>query len=80
MTPTLLSAGIARDLLTLRQEFFDLPGLCLTVPQVTRLLDVRSEAAVVILTTLQHEGYLFRSANGAFRRTNSALGAARLSA
>ena len=72
MTPTLLSAGIARDLLTLRQEFFDLPGLCLTVPQVTRLLDVRSEVAFRILTTLQHEGYLFRSANGAFRRTNSA--------
>ena len=69
MTTTLLSAGIARDLLTLRQEFLDLPGLCLTAPQVVRLLDVPSEAADCMLTTLLQEGYLFRTTSGAYRRS-----------
>ncbi len=58
-----------RDLLTLRQEFFDMPGLCLTAPQVVRLLDVPSEAADCMLTTLLQEGYLFRTTSGAYRRS-----------
>jgi hypothetical protein len=69
MTPTLLSAGVEHDLLTLRQEFFDMPGLCLTAPQVVRLLDVPSEAADCMLATLLQEGYLFRTTSGAYRRS-----------
>jgi len=69
MTTTLLSAGIARDLLTLRQEFFDMPGLCLTAPQVVRLLGVPSEAADFMLARLLQEGYLFRTTSGAYRRS-----------
>jgi len=71
MTPTLLSDGVEHDLLTLRQEFLDMPGLCLTAPQATRLLGVPSEEAAFLLTTLQEDGYLFRSANGLFRLTKA---------
>jgi DNA-binding IclR family transcriptional regulator len=69
MTPTLLSTGVEQDLLRLRQEFLDMPGLCLTAPQVVRLLGVPSEAAALMLTTMQREGYLFRTMSGAYRRT-----------
>jgi len=67
MSPKLLSTDIEHDLLALRQEFLEMPGLCLTAPQVVRLLGVPSEAADFMLTTLEEEGYLFRSANGSFR-------------
>lgn len=69
MTPTLLNASVEHDLLRLRQEFLAMPGLCLTAPQVVRLLGVPSETADLMLTTLQREGYLFRTMSGAYRRT-----------
>ncbi len=67
------SIDIEQNLVRLRQEFLDMPGLCLTAPQVVRLLGVPSDAADFMLTLLQQEGYLFRSATGAFRRTYPAL-------
>ena len=69
MTATLLDIGVEHDLLRLREEFLAMPGLCLTGPQVMRLLDVPSDAADFMLTTLQREGYLFRTMNGVYRRT-----------
>jgi DNA-binding IclR family transcriptional regulator len=69
MTPTLLSPGVEHDLHALRQEFLDMPGLCLTAAQVVRLLGVPSEEADFMLTTLQAEGYLIRTMSGAYRRT-----------
>ena len=69
MIPTLLSTDVEHDLLTLRQEFRDMPGLCLTGPQAVRLLGVPSEAADFMLAALQQEGYLFRTTSGAYRRT-----------
>ena len=70
MIPTWLSTGVEHDLLTLRQQFRDMPGLCLTRPQAVRLLGVPSEAADFMLAALQQEGYLFRTMSGAYRRTS----------
>ena len=69
MTTMSASPGVEHDLLRLRQEFLAMPGLCLTAPQVVRLLGVPSEIADLVLTTLQQEGYLFRTMKGAYRRT-----------
>jgi DNA-binding IclR family transcriptional regulator len=69
MTTTLLGTVVEHDLLRLRQEFLAMPGLCLTGPQVVRLLGVPVETADFMLTTLQQEGYLFRTMSGAYRRT-----------
>ena len=56
------------DILRLRQEFIAWPALCLTVQQVTRWLNVRTERAVDVLTELERDGFLIRAHNGAFRR------------
>ena len=56
------------DVLTLCQEFIALPALCLTVQQVARWLNVRTERAVDVLTELERDGFLIRAHNGAFRR------------
>lgn len=60
---------IDADILRLRHEFGSMPALCLTVPQVTRLLDVRLDKAVDLLSALEGDGFLMRTHNGAFRRT-----------
>jgi hypothetical protein len=69
MTTTAACFDIDHDLFRLRQEFLDMPGTCLTVPQAMRLLGVSFEAADLALTTLQQEGSLYRTTNGVFRRT-----------
>lgn len=64
---------IETDTLRLRHEFLSMPTLCLTVPQVTRLLDLRVERAVDLLTALERDGFLMRTHNGAYRRAQPPL-------
>ena len=63
-----LSAPVDADLLRLRTEFSAMPGLCLTVRQVARLLSVREPRARVLLDALVAEGLLVRNSGGLYRR------------
>jgi predicted transcriptional regulator of viral defense system len=51
----------------LRDEFFSMPALCLTVAQVARLLNVPVVGATRLLTDLEHEGVLIRTPDGRYR-------------
>src|SRR6266516_2653809 len=50
------------ELEALRSEFLSYPGMCLTVEQVARLLDVRRDEATEVLIVLEAEGVLIRRA------------------
>jgi hypothetical protein len=67
-----MGSAVDADLLRLRHEFLELPALVLTAPQVARLLDVRIDHAIEILRTMEDEGWLIRSAAGAYRRSEPA--------
>jgi hypothetical protein len=56
------------DSLRVRNEFLDMPGLSLSVPQVARLLGLRSEHAATILETLVSEQFLTQAPAGSYRR------------
>ena len=62
------------DALRLRNEFLAMPGLTISVPQVARMLGLRSEHAAAILETLEHERFLTHIANGAYRRASLSHG------
>ena len=65
----IVTAGpIDQDALRLRSEFLALPGLTISVPQVARMLGLRSEHAAAILEALARERFLMRTANGAYQR------------
>jgi DNA-binding IclR family transcriptional regulator len=57
---------IEQDALRVRNEFLEMPGLTVSVPQVARLFGLRSEHAGAILETLEREHFLAHSANGAY--------------
>jgi hypothetical protein len=54
------------DALRVRNEFLEMPGLTVSVPQVARMLGVRSEHAGAILQALEREHFLAQTANGAY--------------
>jgi hypothetical protein len=56
------------DALRIRNEFLAMPGLTINVPQVARMLGLRSEHAAAILETLANERFLTQTANGVYRR------------
>ena len=60
------------DALRLRNEFLAMPGLTINVPQVARMLGLRSEHAAALLESLAHEDFLTHTANGAYRRATKA--------
>ena len=51
----------------LRDEFQSMPALCLTVPQVARLLTIPVVSATRLLRDLEREGFLIRTPLGAYR-------------
>jgi predicted transcriptional regulator of viral defense system len=53
----------------LQAEFVAMPGLCLTVKQVARLLDIDSKSAVDLLRHLEADGVLVRTSTGLYRST-----------
>jgi hypothetical protein len=57
-----------QDALRVRSEFLDLPGLTLSVPQVARMLGLRSEHAAAILETLVSDRFLTETASGSYHR------------
>jgi hypothetical protein len=58
------AASLEIDLSTLRSEFLSYPGMCVTVEQAARLLDVPHDEAAQALSALEDEGLLLRWANG----------------
>jgi hypothetical protein len=62
------ASPIDADLLRLRSEFLMQQTLRLTAPQVARLLGVRLEHALDMLSTLEAEGWLVHSPGGQFHR------------
>ena len=66
-----VAAPIEADILRLRHEFLSMPTLTLTVPQVARLLGVRTEYAADLLAALAAERLLTRIDSGAYRRNMS---------
>jgi DNA-binding GntR family transcriptional regulator len=63
----------APELEALRCEFLSYPGMCLTVEQVARLLDVRRDEAMEALIVLEAEGLLIGRANGSYRSASPLL-------
>lgn len=51
----------------LRDEFLSMPALCLTIPQVARLLTIPVVSATRLLKDLESEGFLIRTPRGAYR-------------
>jgi hypothetical protein len=68
-----MASPVDADLLRLRHEYISAPMLSLTVAQVARLLSVRIDKAIVILTTLEEESWLTRTPTGLYRRRDSLL-------
>jgi hypothetical protein len=57
-----------RELARLREEFVSLPGMCLDLPQVARLVGIDQVYAAHLLEELEAEGLLARSAGHIYRR------------
>jgi Mn-dependent DtxR family transcriptional regulator len=60
---------VENEYLKLQAEFVAMPGLCLTVKQVARLLDIDSKSAVDLLRHLEADGVLVRTSTGLYRST-----------
>jgi DNA-binding GntR family transcriptional regulator len=73
LTATIAAASLENDLARLRGEFVEYPGMCLTVEQVARLLDVPRDEAGGLLARLESEGLLFHWTDGEYRRSSPLL-------
>lgn len=64
-------ARLPEDVVRLiRQEFLELPGLCITEPQARRLWALEPAVCSQVLTGLVHDGFLVRSPSGKFIRVD----------
>jgi len=61
--------AIDADVLRIRHEFLDMPGLVLTASQTARLYDLSTSHARAMLDTLEAEGFLVSSPSGVYRRS-----------
>ena len=61
------------DLVRLRSEFLLFPGMCLTVEQAARLLDVARDEAAGLLAVLESEGLVVHSAASTYRSASPLL-------
>ena len=61
--------AIDADVLRIRYEFLEMPGLVLTVAQTARLYAVSTAHAKTQLETLEAEGFLVSGPTGAYRRS-----------
>lgn len=61
--------AIDADVLRIRYEFLEMPGLVLTVAQTARLYAVSTAHAKTLLETLEAEGFLVSGPTGAYRRS-----------
>jgi predicted transcriptional regulator of viral defense system len=58
---------IEDECVRLQGEFAAMPGLCLTVVQVARLLDIDRKSATDVLCRLEADGVLMRTGAGVYR-------------
>ena len=58
---------VEKEYLKLQGEFVAMPGLCLTVAQVARLLDIDRTSAADLLRELENDGVLIRTSAGLYR-------------
>ncbi len=63
----LATITVENEYLRLQGEFVAMPGLCLTVKQVARLLDIDSKSAADVLRQLEADGVLMRTSAGIYR-------------
>jgi DNA-binding IclR family transcriptional regulator len=61
------AASLDTDLTRLRSEYLLYPGMCLTIEQVARLLDVPKDEAARLLATLESEGLLSHRSHDGYR-------------
>jgi hypothetical protein len=61
------------DLIRLRSEFLLFPGMCLTVEQAARLLDVTRDEAAGLLAALESEGLVVHGKHGVYRSASLAF-------
>ena len=64
-----IADAIDADVLRIRHEFLDMPGLVLTVAQTARLYELSTAHAKALLDTLEAEGFLNSFPDGAYRRS-----------
>ena len=66
--PALMELHCHTDLLArIRAEYFEMPGLRLTVPQAARLWNVDRETCLPLLASLVEAGFLYRSGDSYLR-------------
>jgi hypothetical protein len=51
-----------------RGEFFEMRGFSPTVEQAARLFDLTKDECVLVLSRLEREGFLRKTADGRYRR------------
>jgi hypothetical protein len=64
-----LADAIDADVLRIRHEFLEMPGLVLTVAQTARLYALSAAHAKVLLETLEAEEFLASGPSGVYRRS-----------
>ena len=73
MTTAIAMTAEGSDLVRLRSEFVLFPGMCLTVEQAARLLDVTRDEAGGLLAALEFEGLVVQGKRGDYRSTSPLL-------
>lgn len=53
-----------------RSEYAEMPGLCLTCDQASRLWSVRPDISARVLAQMEGEGLLKRTGDGTYSRTD----------
>ena len=69
-----LAGAIDADVLRIRHEFLEMPGLVLTVAQTARLYALSTTHAKALLEALESEGFLAGGPNGTYRRATPHTG------
>ena len=64
-----IADAIDADVLRIRHEFLEMPGLVLTIAQTARLYALSTAHANALLETLREEGFLRSGSNGGYRRS-----------
>lgn len=66
--------AIDADVLRIRHEFLEMPGLVLTVAQTARLYALSTAHARALLEALEADGFLAGGPNGVYRRATPHTG------
>ena len=66
-----IADAIDRDVLRIRHEFLEMPGLALTVAETARRNALSTAHAKALLEALEAEGFLVSGPDGAYRRSTS---------